>query len=260
VRLLSDPKVPYPGVVELLGKTADPVTREQAGAVLVKRAGGGTIPPAMWNALSQVGGKTVVEFLKRKVESGAESDALAAAQALQNTPKDPSLVPWALRLAADPKLNKGVRDEMFGLCEHLGGPQARDGLIRIIANDKEELVRYRAFEAALAVGKAPAIQPALESLPAAASFKKEDIVDYLVKDVEKVGATARPALLKTLGSSAPLARLVAALALAKLGTASDAPAVEKLAGDAGKIKGLPPADTVGKEAARVAAQLRNKTK
>jgi HEAT repeat protein len=256
--LLSDAKVPFQGVVELLGKVADHETREKAGVALVKRAGDAPVSPQMWQALGAMGGKTVVEFLRRRVEAGGETDATQAAQALQHVARDPALVPWALRLAGDAKVNKGVRDEMFGLCEYLGGPQARDGLLRIIASDPDEMVRYRAFEAALATGKSPTILAALEAFSPNLSFKREDVVDLLVKDVQKVGPMARPALVKVLASQAPLARLVAVLALEQLGGSAEAAAVEKLATDAGKVKGI--ADPIGKEAARVAAVLKNKVK
>src|SRR5213075_2095042 len=122
------------------------------------------------------------------------------------------------------------------------------------------LVRYRAYEAALAAGGAQAVGPALEAFPASASYKRNDVVDFLVKDVTKIGAAARPAVQQALGSSAVLARMTGVLALEAplpngqtLGTAADAPTVARLASDRGTLKGFPSGDTVGKEAARVAA-------
>ena len=46
-----------------------------------------------------------------------------------------------------------------------------------------------------------------------------------------MGPPARPALVKTLGSRAPLARMTAVMALEQIGRAPDAPALEKLCGD-----------------------------
>jgi hypothetical protein len=131
-------------------------------------------------------------------------------------------------------------------------------LLGIISSDKEEIVRYRAFESALTVGKADAIQPALEAFPAAAAYKKVDVDDLIVKLIEKLGAPARPALVKTLGSTAPLARVGAVMSLEFVGRAADGPAVEKLAGDSTTVKGFPGGDTIGKEAARVAEVLKKK--
>ena len=57
-----------------------------------------------------------------------------------------------------------MRDEMFGVIEAIGGLEAQRGLLGIISSDKEEIVRYRAFESALTVGKAEAIQPGARGL------------------------------------------------------------------------------------------------
>ncbi len=120
-------------------------------------------------------------------------------------------------------------------------------------------MRYRAFESALTVGKADGIQPALEAFPAAVPYKKVDVDDLLVKLIEKLGLPARPALVKALGSSAPLARMTAVMSLEQLGRASDAPALEKLAGDSTTVKGFPAGETIGKEAARVAEIVKKKS-
>jgi hypothetical protein len=141
-------------------------------------------------------------------------------------------------------------------------------LLRIIAADPSGLVRYRAYEAALAVGGPAAVVPALEAFPATASYKKEDVVDFLVKDLTKIGAPAKPAVARALSSPSSLARMTALLALEaplpadarkSLGTSVDVPAVAKLTSDRGTLKGFPTGDTVGKEAARVAAELQKRT-
>ena len=149
------------------------------------------------------------------------------------------MLPFALKVAADPKADKTIRDEMFGVIEGIGGLDAEKGLVGIISSDKDEIVRYRAFESVLAARKADGIQPGLEAFPASAAYKKVDVDDLLVKLIEKQGATARPALVKTLGSRAPLARMTAAMALEQIGHAPDAPALEKLAGDSAPVKGFP---------------------
>ena len=115
---------------------------------------------------------------------------------------------------------------------------------------------------------APALEvPALEAFSGKRSFKREDVVDFLVKDISKVGTKARPAVLAALASPSVLARMTAVLALeaplpgqaqARLGSAEDAAALGKLSGDKGKLKGFPAGATVGSEAARVALLLQGK--
>jgi len=267
--LLEDPRVPFAGAAELLGKIADEPTRDRASLALVQRALRATpeIPVALWRALGTVGGRAATNFLMQKAEKGPERDAVAAAQALQQR-REPSLLPFALRVAGDGKANKAVRDEMFGLVERIGGGDAQQGLVHIIAADPAPMVRYRAYEAALAVGGAQALVPALEAFPASASYKKDDVVDFLVKDVTKLGPAARPAVHKALASPAVLARMTGVLALEAplatdarqtLGSAADAAVVAKLAPDRGTLKGFPTGDTVGTEAARVAAVLQKRT-
>jgi hypothetical protein len=265
--VLEDPRVPFQGVVEALERVADPEARERAGVALIKRAlASPEIPVALWRALGSVGGKAVTNFLIQKATTGGEATAVAATQALQQR-RDPTLLPMALRIAGDARSNKAVRDEMFGLVEKIGGLEAQRGLVRIIAVDANELVRYRAYEAALAVGRSDAIAPALEAFPAKASYKKEDVVDYLVKDIAKIGPESRAALQRTLASGSPLARMTAVLAYEAplpsdpkkvVGRAEDAAALLKLSGDKGTVKGFPAGDTVGKQAGRVAAVLQKR--
>jgi hypothetical protein len=269
VGLLDDPRVPFAGVVEILMKVADPPTRERAGAALVRRAANmPNIPLALWRGLGDAGGVAAHAFLMQKVTKGFDKEAIPAAQALQQRPTT-HLLPFALAMAGDQKVNKSVREEMFGLIEKIGGPDASKGLLHIIATDPSELVRYRAYEAAVAAGRADAVVPALEAFPASASYKRDDVVDFLVKDVTKLGPTARPAVLKALASPAPLARMTGVLALeaplptdskASLGGPADAPALAKLSSDRGTLKGFPVGDTVAREAARVAAVLQKKAR
>jgi HEAT repeat protein len=265
--LLEDPRVPFQGVVDALERVADPEARERGGVALIKRAlASPEIPVALWRALGSVGGKAVTAFLIQKATTGSEAVAVAATQALQQR-RDPTLLPMALRIAGDPRANKAVRDEMFGLVEKIGGLEAQRGLVRIIASDPNELVRYRAYEGALQVGRGGAITAALEAFPAKASYKREDVVDYLVKDIAKLGPESRAALQRTLASASPLARMTAVLAYEAplpsdpkkvVAGPGDAAVVLKLAGDKGTVKGFPPGDTIGKEAARVAAVLQKR--
>jgi hypothetical protein len=267
VGLLDDPRVPFAGVTEILMRVADPPTRERAGAALVRRAQNmANIPLALWRGLGEAGGVAAHAFLMQKVTKGFEKDAIPAAQALQQRPT-PQLLPFALAMAGDQKVNKSIREEMFGLIEKIGGPEAQKGLLHVIASDPNELVRYRAYEAAVAAGRAEAVVPALEAFPASATYKRNDVIDFLVKDVTKLGPPARPAVLKALASPATLARMTAVLSLeaplpsngkSTLGGPADAPALAKLASDRGTLKGFPVGDTVAREATRVAAVLQRK--
>jgi len=267
VKLLGDPKSPYKGLAELLVKVSDEPTRDKGGAALLGRVSPGKeVPIDLWLALGMLGGRTVTDFLATKMEKGSAVEAISAAKALQQA-RFPSVLPLALKIAGDAKANKELRGEAFGVVEKIGGPEAQNGLLRIITEDKNELVRYRAHEAALEVGKAEAIVPALQAFSGKLSFKREDVVDFLAKDISKLGAKAKPQVLAALASPSPLARMTGLLALeapvaanpkGHLGGPEDAAAVLKLADDKAMIKGFPAGVSVGAEAKRVASSLQGK--
>jgi HEAT repeat protein len=267
VKLLGDPKSPYKGLAELLVKVCDEPTRDKGGAALLRRVSTAKdVPIDMWLALGLLGGPTVTDYLSTKMEKGASEEAILAAKALQQA-RFPTVLPMALKIAGDAKANKELRGEAFGVIEKNGGPEAQKGLLRIIAEDKNELVRYRAHEAALEVGKADAIVPALQAFSGKLSFKREDVVDFLVKDISKLGPKAKPQVLAALSSPSALARMVAILALeaplptnakGRLGGPEDAVAVLKLAQDKATIKGFSTGGAVGAEAKRVASLLQGK--
>ena len=267
-RVLAEPDAQFAQAADLLGKVGDADAREKGGAALVARAkaekpkaagkAAKNEDEAILKALGTVGGPSAVKYLEEKVLSPNKDEAALAVRALMER-RDPSVLPFAIKVASDPKGDKIVRDEMFGVIESIGGLEAQRGLLGIISSDKEEIVRYRAFESAITAGKSEAIQPALEAFPAAAAYKKVDVDDLLVKLIEKLGQPARPALVKTLGSSAPLARMTALMSLEQVGKAPDAPAVEKLSGDSTSVKGFPAGESIGKEATRVAEVLKKKS-
>jgi HEAT repeat protein len=266
VRLLQDPKSPYKGLAELLLKVGDELAREKGGAALVRRAAAESeIPNDMWIALGTLGGQSVTDFLTQKLLKSPPAEAALAAKALQQT-RYPSVLPLALKIAGDPKANNLVRDEVFGVVEKIAGPAAQKGLVEIIANDKKDLVRYRAYEAALEAGKVEAVLPALQAFSDKLSFKKEDVLDFLVKDITKLGLPAKPAVLEALSSPSALARITAIWALEaplanprqSLGKASDAAGLLKLADDKASPKGFPAGVNVGSEAKRVAAVLQKR--
>ena len=179
---------------------------------------------------------------RRRSSRATSRDAVLAAQALQQGPRMPGLVTLAMRLAGNQRANKAVRDEMFGLLEYVGTPEAKDG--------RGEHHRHRPR----AAGALPGLRDGAghrqgrrggrrrwrRSRPAA-THKREDVVDFLAKDIQKIGpATGRPAAVSALASKSPLARMTGVLALETIGTAAEAPAVAKLAGDRATVKGFPP--------------------
>jgi hypothetical protein len=263
VRVLGDADAPYPAAAEFLAKIGDESARDKGAAALVARApkikaAEKQHPDRLYHAIGVLGGPTALKFLEDKAGGSDKEEALLATRALGER-RDPAVLPFALKVAADPKADKALRDEMFGVVEGIGGLEAERGLLAIISSDKEEIVRYRAFESVLAARKAAGIEPGLEAFPASASYKKVDVDDLLVKLIEKQGEAARPALVKTLGSRVPLARMTAAMALEQMGHASDAGALEKLTGDSAPVKGFPAGETVGKAATRAAEAAKKRS-
>ena len=257
--LLAEPILGYPAVADLLARVGDDAARAKGASNLVARARQQKpVPEAMWRSLGALGGPEAVKFLQDRVEHGAHDDALSAVRALRQR-REPAPLAFALKVAGDPKADRAVRDEMFAVVETIGGPEAKEGLVRVIQAEKEELVRYRAFESLLTVAKQDGVQAGLEAFPASATYKKVDVDDLLVKLIEKLGAAARPVLVKSIESKYPLARMTAVMALEHVGKAPDAAALAKVEKDTATIKGFPAGDTIGKEATRVAAIVRSKT-
>jgi HEAT repeat protein len=258
-RVLAEPSAPFPVAAELLGKVGDEAARDKGAAALLARAPKVKTADkvALFRALGTIGGPTAVKYLEAQVVGTDKEAAVNAVRALQ-VRRDPAVLAFALKMAADPKGDKAVRDEMFGVLETIGGLEAQKGLLGIISSDREEIVRYRAFESVITASKVDGIIPALEAFPAAAAYKKVDVDDLLVKLIEKLGQPARVELVKALDSHSPLARMTAVMTLEQIGRAPDAAALEKLSGDSTQVKGFPTGDTIGKEAVRVAEAVKKK--
>jgi hypothetical protein len=260
VRVLGT-DAPFHQAAELLAKIGDEGVRDKGAAALIARVPKLKTtekrPDTIYKAIGALGGPAALKFLQETVTGRDKEEALMATRALTER-RDPAVLGFALKVAGDPKADKTLRDEMFGVVENIGGLDAEKGLVGIISSDKDEIVRYRAFESILAARKADGIQPGLEAFPASAAYKKVDVDDLMVKLIEKQGAAARPALVKTLGSRAPLARMTAAMALEQIGRAPDAPALEKVTSDSAPVKGFPAGETVGKQAARAAEAVKKR--
>jgi hypothetical protein len=262
-RLCAEAELPYVQTVQILAKVGDEATRERCGAALVARApkiraADKRHPDQIYRSLGELGGPSAVKYLQERATGNDKDDALMATRALAMR-RDPAVLAFALKVAGDSRADKALRDEMFGVVEAIGGLEAEKGLLAIISSDRDEIVRYRAFESVLAARKAEGIVSALEAFPASGTYKKVDVDDLMVKLIEKIGEPARPALVKALESRAPLARMTAAMALAEIGRAPDATALEKLAGDSAPVKGFPNGDTVGKAATRAAEAARKRS-
>jgi hypothetical protein len=256
--VLAEPTAAYQLAADLLGRVGDDASREKGAAKLVARAKKEKpVPVGLWRAIGTVGGPSAIAFLELRSQEPNREEAVLAVRALKER-RDPAVLPLALKVAGDARADKLVRDEMFGVIEGIGGGEAQRGLLAIISSDKEELVRYRAFEVVITANKTEGIIPALEAFPAAGSYKKIDVDDLLVKLIEKLGPPARPVLVKALESRAPLARMTAVMTLEQIGKAPDAPALEKLAKDSTTLKGFPAGETIGKAAVRVAEIVKKK--
>ena len=263
LQVIAAPDAPYGQAAELLAKVGDETARNRGAGALVTRAPQIKAkekdhPERLYKAFGTLGGTVAVKYLEGEVSGGKPENAALATRALSER-REPAVLPFALKIAADPRADKAVRDEMFGVIEGIGGLEAEKGLLGIISSDKEEIVRYRAFESELAARKADGIVPGLEAFPASATYKKVDVDDLLVKLIEKLGPPARPKLAQALGSRVPLARMTAVMALSRMGSASDAAALQKLATDSSPVNGFPAGDTVGKEAAQAAEIVKKKS-
>jgi hypothetical protein len=118
-------------------------------------------------------------------------------------------------------------------------------------------IRYRAFRAVLKAAGGAVIPEALAAIPRSVRFRSQEVRAELVAPISAMpGMDTRGPLFKSMESPVPLARLVALLALEKMGFASDAVHVAKLEKDTGRVPGLPPEDQVGRQATRIAAVLR----
>ena len=151
--------------------------------------------------------------------AGKPEGALLATRALGER-RDPTVLPFALKIAGDPKADKAVRDEMFGVIEGIGGLEAEKGLLgdHLVGQRGDRALSRVRVGAGGAQGRRDRSRRWRRS-PASASYKKVDVDDLLVKLIEKIGQPARPALVQALGSHAPLARMTAVMALAQLGHA-----------------------------------------
>jgi len=244
---------------ELVGRFGDPAARDQAAAALVKLARAEQPPREdTFKCIGQLGGPSAAAYLIEKAQKADEENRLRAMRALELHP-DPTAVAFAVRMARDKKQPGSIREEAFGVLEAVGGEASVQALLPFLG-DSDKTVGRRAIEAALAAGKAAAIGPVLERVPARLFGERDDVRDFLVRDLVKLGTSALGPLKIELASKNPVARVAAAMAIGDLGTRRDVEAVQKLVGDGTRlgIRGFPGGGTVGAEARAIVEKLKVK--
>lgn len=255
VKLMALPKAPHAELADLLSEVGDAESKSRAGdALLAVAKKTHALEPGIWRALGLLASPAVVKFLQEHVDKTPWQRAEQASRALALQPH-PELGDFALTRASNPKLHGNVREEMFGLAGTCCGKGTLPGLIKIIGTAKDPVVKYRAYDAILQAAGPDGIDPGLEAFSAKASYKVEDIDDFLVKGTVKLGAPARTSLLPLLNSPSVFKRFVAVLCLATLGKAEDARKLRALGKDKAIVKGVPKTRSVGLEANRVASLL-----
>jgi hypothetical protein len=247
---------------KLVGELGDADAQKRASAALLElaRSGpGGTraVPEPVLQSLGLVGGDDATAFLLLLAnQAGAdtrEKALLALAQGKLSAGNDKALA-GALAIASDTHAPGGVREAAFGVAEKVG-PAAVGGLIKLFT-DHDEVVRWRAVEAALKAGGKEAIARVLPALPEDRPVKSEDLDSYVVHDLALIGKEALPQLVAA--AKAPgheLGRIAAIRTLGRIGGAAEAAALSALTGDHGTAKTLQPATTVGDEAEKAKAAL-----
>jgi hypothetical protein len=242
-----------------LGKFGNEAARAAAGEKLAQIAK--SERPAREDTvkcLGLLGGTPATSYLIDVARHADQENRLRAMRALELHP-EASALEFAVAMARDHSQPGAVREEAFGIVEATGGDQAIKALLPFL-NDPDRVVAERAIEAALAAGKAAAVGPVLERVPARLFKERDDVRDYLVRDLCKLGAPALGPLRIALESKNPIGRVAAVMAIGQLGGPKEADAIAKLARDNARLgmKGFPPPGTVGAEARAVLEKWKTK--
>lgn len=262
VPLLEDPNVPFATIVEVVDEVVDKVgdtaSRHAGGAALVRRAKKVTMmPDPLWDAMATLGGKDVAQFLIESVDRDTGRQGERAAQAMALLAPEPSVAEFAVRRAGLSNTDPSLREKLFTVAEKNRGPECRRALLDLIARTLDAPIRYRAYRAALKAAGGAVIPDALAAIPRTVRFRSEEVRTELVGPISAMaGMETRGPLFKAMESPVPLARLVAILAIEKMGFASDAQHISKLQKDSGRVPGLPAEDQVGRQATRIVAALK----
>ena len=151
IQVLAAPISPIRQAAELLGKVGDETARNKGAGALIARAPKDKakdkeIPELDVEGARHRGRSGRREVPRRRRRPARTRTRRRSWRARARRAARPAVLPFALKVAGDPKADKLVRDEMFGVIEGIGGLEAREGVAGIISSDREEIVRYRAFE------------------------------------------------------------------------------------------------------------------
>jgi hypothetical protein len=242
----------------VLGQSGDIASQAAASSALITQAKHAASPsePTL-QALGLIGDLPAYAYLTELAsQSSAQADARTKALyalAQKSTFADAKLVAKAQALAADAHAPGGVREAAFQLLEKIGA-SAVPFTIKLFS-DANPTVRYRAMEAAIKAGGAPAIGQVLGALPEDRPWKGDDLDAYVVHDLTLLNKDAPAALIAAAQHPPALGQIAALRALAQIGSKKDAAALSGLAANAEKPKALSPSTTVGEEAQRTTAAL-----
>lgn len=240
-------------VCSLLGRLPDVPSRELVADRLIaeaRRRGGGELPEPLLRAIAMVGTPRAGAFLSEVAESNRQGSRAAALIALMQSPADTrndAVLASCLRVAGDKKAPGKAREAALNVAEKFG-PAAVPGLVRLLALP-EELLRWRAVEAAMLAGNEAAIEPVLLGLPVG-NYKPEDIDSYVVHDMRRLNEKAVPPLKAVLAKADAswVAKVCAVRGLGAVGKAADGAALQPLVSDTTPLKGFAAGATLGKEA------------
>jgi hypothetical protein len=244
----------------MLRKVGSQQHRDEAARKLVELAARQKPPQVQtFHALGKVGSLVAVKYLEQVAQKGEFQKRVWALRALALFPH-PSVIGTMKGIASDDSLKDDealLRDEAFTVLEKIDDEQALVALSGFLDN-KEETVRYRAAEAILGGFGARGLTKLLEGLSSRYTYQKEDLVDFIEKDIQQLGTNALPPLRRALSSKSWVARLIAVRMLGRIGSKQDVTALEKLGSDSTKLKGWEGGATVGSEAMAAAKLLKSR--
>lgn len=246
-----------PELAELLAKVGGASERESGAEALVALARAEPSRRRGWlEALGKLRSVVGREFLLSLARRGDADERALAVQAL-GAGGEASSLPFFARLAADVKEPGGVREAAFAAIERVGGAPAMEVLAGFLVS-QNETVRYRTAEALVACCKARGVAKLLDALPSGYAYKRQDVADYLEKDIREVGSGVLPVLREALKAKSWVARVVAVRLLGEMGAKEDVPRLEALRADATPLLGWGPGATLGTEARAAAERLRKR--
>jgi hypothetical protein len=258
---IVDPGVPLGPIATHIRKLADAPSRELAAGKVVDwlRTAKPPLTEEILLAVARLDGPKSTAYLLEVVKVGELKTRLLVLHALAMVP-DVTAIPAMVAMASDTTLKDEaaqLRDDAFSVLEKIDDPQSLTALEGFLKS-KEEQVRYRAIEALIEGFKGKGVERLLEGLPPSFTYKKQDLEDFIEKDIKGLQAAALPPLRQGLESKSWIARLISARLLGDLGNAKDSEALDKLAGDPTKIKGWEGGATIGSEAKVAAEKIRSR--